>query len=135
MTLRRVAVLAGLFVCALGATVSAQVPMGNLPTFDTAPPAPPPGSGMGGGGMGMPAPGAAGPGGPPAGGFAQPQRQQEPPCFKEFMPLRDAAEKRGMAIKAAVDRKAPRDQVCKLFKDFAAAEGKVVKFVADNQAQ
>src|SRR5689334_20028363 len=113
----RVAVLAGLLVGGIATSASAQVPMGqNLPTFESAPPAPPPGAGMGGAGMGgggMAAPAAA----PPGGGFGAPPQQQEPPCFKEFVPLRETAEKKGMLIKAAVDRKADRQQVCKLFKD------------------
>jgi hypothetical protein len=125
----RVAVLAGLFVCGMAATASAQVPMGggNLPTFDTAPPAPPPGAGMGGAGMAPP------PGAPPQGGGFGAPPGQEPPCFKEFTPLRDAAEKKGLLIKAAVERKAQRQEVCKLFKVYAAAEGKVMKFITDNR--
>ena len=51
------------------------------------------------------------------------------------MPLRTEAEKRGKAIQAAAERKAPRPQVCQLFKSFAASEAKVVKFVTENQSQ
>jgi len=128
MTLRRVAVLAGTFAFAVAGSVAAQVPMtGNLPTFDSAPPAPPPGAA---GAPQFPGQGAAPPpgmsGGPPGGG-------QEPPCFRDFLPLREAAEKRAGAIKNAAEHKAPREQICQLFKDFAVAEGKVIKFVTDNQ--
>lgn len=130
MILRRAAGFAGLIVLVLAGNAMAQVPMmGNLPSFDSAPPAPPPGAGA----PSMPAepgpgPGAA-PGGPPPGAAAQ-----EPPCFREFSPLREAAEKRASLIKTAAERKAPRPEVCQLFKNFAAAEAKVIKFVVDNQA-
>src|SRR5690348_3520952 len=112
MTLRRVAMLAGLLACGIAGHAVAQVPMGNLPTFDTAPPAPPPGT-MPPGAM-APAPGTApapsmapspgmapapgmGPGsgmapGAAMGGFSRPAAQ-EPPCMREFAPLREAAEK------------------------------------------
>jgi len=43
------------------------------------------------------------------------------------------AEKRAGMIKAAADRKASRTEVCELFKNFAVAEAKVIKFVTDNQ--
>src|SRR4051812_48699642 len=99
----RVALLAGLLLGGIAANAAAQAPMGqSLPTFENAPPAPPPGTGMGGAGM-APPPGAPRPGAAPAGaaGFGQPPAQ-EPPCFKEFVPLREAAEKKGLLIKAAV---------------------------------
>jgi hypothetical protein len=63
-------------------------------------------------------------GGPPRG---------EPPCMKEFQPLKEAAEKRAGMIKDAAERKAPREKICGLFKNFAVAEAKVVKFVVENQ--
>jgi len=127
MTLRRFAVLAGMFVCAFAGSAAAQVPMmGNLPSFDTAPPAGPPGA-MPGGPMVAPPPG-----GPAQGGTGGSQGQEG--CMKEFVPLREAAEKRAGALKGAMDRKAQRPEFCKLFKDFAAAEGKVVKFMTDNQS-
>jgi hypothetical protein len=67
-----------------------------------------------------------------AGAAAQFQQQQQPPCFNEFMPLRNDAEKHGKAIEAASKRKAPREQVCVLFKRFAAAEEKYVKYAETN---
>src|SRR4051794_38433202 len=102
----RLAVLAGLLIGGIATSASAQVPMGqSLPTFESAPPAPPPGAGMGGG---APPPGAPPMGAAPAGagGFGPPRAQEQPPCFKEFVPLRDAAEQKGLLIKAAVERKA-----------------------------
>jgi hypothetical protein len=38
-----------------------------------------------------------------------------------------------LAIKAAGERKAPRDQVCKLFNNFVAIEAKMLKFLVDNR--
>lgn len=48
------------------------------------------------------------------------------------MPLRNDAQTKGMAIKAAVDKKAERSEICKIFRTFVAAEAKVVKFVQTN---
>jgi hypothetical protein len=61
---------------------------------------------------------------------------QEPPCFKEFMSLRQEAQKKANLINAARDRKPPptREEMCQTVKTFAAAEAKVIKFVTDNQA-
>jgi len=61
-----------------------------------------------------------------------PAPQQPPPCFNEFMPLRNEAEKRGTAIQAASKRKAPREEICGLFKHFAEAEAKYVKYAETN---
>ena len=55
-----------------------------------------------------------------------------PPCADEFMPLRNDAQTKGMAIKAAIDRKADRGEICKVFRTFVAAEAKFVKFATDN---
>src|SRR5262245_59473981 len=84
-------------------------------------------------GPGMPRPG----GGPPVGGFPMPgqapQQQQMPPCMQQFMPLRQEAEKRATVLKAAMQKKVPREEACTLIKSFAQAEAKLVKFVTDNQ--
>jgi hypothetical protein len=81
--------------------------------------------------MGAPPPGARG-GGPQAG----PPGEQEPPCFKEFLALRQEAQKKASLINAAKDRNPPptREEMCQTIKTFAAAEAKVIKFVVDNQA-
>ena len=71
-------------------------------------------------GPGMPMPGQA------------PPQQQLPPCFAEFKPLRDEAEKRGLALKTAVQKKVSREEVCTLIKSYSAAEAKVVKFIQAN---
>ena len=71
-------------------------------------------------GPGMPMPGQA------------PQQQQLPPCFADFKPLRDEAEKRGLALKNGIQKKVSREEACALIKSYAAAEAKVVKFVQAN---
>jgi len=71
-------------------------------------------------GPGMPMPGQA------------PPQQQVPPCFADFKPLRDEAEKRGLTLKNAIQKKVSREEACTLFKSYSAAEGKVLKFVQAN---
>ncbi len=62
---------------------------------------------------------------------AAPQ-QQEPPCVQEFFKLRDEAEKKGLAIKAANERKASPKEACQLFGVFIAAQAKMLKYATDN---
>jgi hypothetical protein len=72
--------------------------------------------------MGMgPAPGAgpAWPGNPP-------------PCVAEFMKLRENVEKTGLAAKAAHEKNATREQMCKIIETFTAAEEKMVKYADVN---
>lgn len=101
---------------------------GAAPTRAAAPasPFPSPGAsafGGGGGGGFQPAPmGAAPQGGPPES------------CMKEFMPLREEAERRGKLIKAASDRKASPDEACKLIANFGKAEVKMIKYVEAHAA-
>jgi hypothetical protein len=68
-----------------------------------------------------------------AGGFSQPaqqqQQQREPPCMKDFMPLREAVETRGKAVQAAAQRKATPQEACKLFNVLVAAQDKLRKFM------
>lgn len=61
-----------------------------------------------------------------------PPQQQEPPCIKEFMKLRDEAQKRGQALQAASQRKASPQEACQLFNAFSAAEIKLIKYATDN---
>jgi hypothetical protein len=65
---------------------------------------------------------------------AAPGGRQPPPCIQKFMALRDDASKKAAAIEAAGKRKQkPSVQVaCKLFTNFVTAEGKLLKYVADN---
>ena len=55
--------------------------------------------------------------------------------MKQFMPLREEAEKRGKLIKAAGDRKAGPDEACELIKNFAQAEIKMMTYVEKNSAK
>lgn len=79
-----------------------------------------------------PPPGAGGQQASPGGGFPPPPGNQQ--VCASFPPLREAAEKGAMAIKAAGDRKASREEVCPLFRTFATREARMVAFLAKNQA-
>jgi hypothetical protein len=72
------------------------------------------------------------------GGFQRPMAapQGGPPdsCMKEFVPLREEAERRGKLIKAASDRHASPDEACKLIGNFGAAEVKMIKYVEAHAA-
>jgi hypothetical protein len=74
------------------------------------------------------------PGGSP---FAAPPTQAGPPdnCMKEFLPLREEAEKRGHALKAASDKHATPDVACKLIGNFIQAEVKMIKYIETNSAR
>jgi hypothetical protein len=81
-------------------------------------------------------------GAPPVGGFggapAGPSMGgggAEAECMKNFMPLREEAEKRGKLIKAASDRHAPPDEACKLITSFGTAETKMLKYVESHMTQ
>jgi hypothetical protein len=49
--------------------------------------------------------------------------------MEEFAPLREEAEHRGRAIKAASDRHAPPDEACRLISDFERAELRMIQYV------
>jgi hypothetical protein len=73
----------------------------------------------------------------PSGGFGAPPPQQAGPpggddCMKGFLPLRQEAEKRGAAIKAASDRRAPPDEACKLITAFSQSEVKMLSYIKAN---
>jgi len=55
--------------------------------------------------------------------------------MKDFLPLRQEAEKRGNMIKAASERKAPPEEACKLIKNFGQAELKMLKYVESHVAK
>jgi hypothetical protein len=75
--------------------------------------------------------GPAGPGGaPPGGGFPPPPGQAVCATFPQ---IRKAAEEGAAAIRNAGQRKAPREEVCGLFKNFVAKEARLVRFLADNK--
>jgi hypothetical protein len=75
--------------------------------------------------MGAPPPGA------PPPGAAGPSDA----CMKNFVPLREEAEKRGKLIKAASDRHAQPDEACKLIENFSKAELKMVEYVKLNSTK
>jgi hypothetical protein len=52
----------------------------------------------------------------------------QPPCMAEYVKLREDVQKKGMAAKAAGERKVPREEMCKLITSYAASEAKWVKF-------
>ena len=56
-------------------------------------------------------------------------------CMKQFMPLREEAEKRGKMIKAASDRHASPVEACKLIGSFGQAEIKMIKYVESHAAK
>ena len=74
-----------------------------------------------------------------AGAFSGPPQGGPPPgaeeCMKEFMPLRQEAERRGKLIKAASDRHAPASEACKLIGSFGQAELKMIKYIETNAAK
>jgi len=93
----------------------------SAPAVAAAPSAPFPSGGTAPFGGGM----QARPMGAPQGGDA---------CMKDFMPLREEAERRGKLIKAASDRKASPDEACKLIGNFGKAEMKMIKYVEAHAA-
>jgi hypothetical protein len=65
------------------------------------------------------------------------QQQQGPSpeqagCAQEFGKLREAAEKRALAIRSASERKVPAKEACGLFNAFSDAELKLIKYAVDN---
>jgi hypothetical protein len=69
--------------------------------------------------------------------FAAPPTQAGPPdnCMKEFLPLREEAEKRGHALKLASEKRQGPDVACKLIGNFIQAEIKMMKYVETNSAR
>jgi hypothetical protein len=119
----RALILTSVLLFAGVAAAAAQFPpppgqSASPPALGQSSPFPPPGQG---------APRQASPFAPPG---AQPAGKH--PC-EAFVPLRQAAENGASAIRAAGERKAAREEVCPLFKKFAAAESKVVKFMETNR--
>ncbi|RKE71000.1 hypothetical protein [Pseudorhodoplanes sinuspersici] len=128
-------------LAALAATpVLALAQNGPLQVAQAAAPAGPPTSGWTTPGASQPAPrppsagwgapgAASAPSTPLPGGWAPSGPQRD--CGGEFMPLRQDAEKKAGAIKAAAATK-KQPAVCAAFRNFAAAEAKVVKYAEDH---
>ena len=81
------------------------------------------------GGM-SPAPGMSP--GAPAASFGAPQ--QPPPACQQLLSAREETAKHGKALQAAGEKKAPAEELCKLFKAFLAAESKMLKGLQGNSA-
>jgi hypothetical protein len=58
-----------------------------------------------------------------------PEAEVSEECSKKFIPVQEQVERRERLIKAARDRQASPDEVCKLIGGFAQAEFKVIKDV------
>ncbi len=54
-----------------------------------------------------------------------------PPCVAQYIPLRQDMEKRFIAAKTAIDRKAPATELCTLLTRFTEAESKVIKYAEE----
>jgi hypothetical protein len=78
------------------------------------------------------APISGGPGSFAPAGPTQPGGATADACMKGFIPLREDAEKKGKMIKAASDRHAQPDEICKIFRNYSAAEVKMIKYVESN---
>ncbi len=70
--------------------------------------------------------------GMPGGAFSAPQAP--PPACQQLLSNRDEVNKHGQALQAAGQKKAPPDELCKLFKTFIAVESKMVKGLEENSA-
>ncbi|MEA2984645.1 MAG: hypothetical protein QOD94_899 [Alphaproteobacteria bacterium] len=74
---------------------------------------------------------------PPVGQQASPfpppgQPQQKPPCFDQFLPLRQEVEKRFEAAKAGIERRGSAAELCNLLTKFTQAEVQMIKYVREN---
>jgi hypothetical protein len=56
-------------------------------------------------------------------------------CSLAFVPLREEAESRGRLIKAASERHAPLDEVCRLVRNFGQSELRLIKFIEANSEE
>ena len=70
--------------------------------------------------------------GMPGGAFSAPQAP--PPACQQLLSNRDEVAKHGQALQAAGQKKAPPDEICKLFKTFLAVEGKMLKGLEEHSA-
>jgi hypothetical protein len=61
--------------------------------------------------------------------------QASPECVTQFNTIRSEAETRGMAAKTASEKQASREDMCKLVKDYTAAEDNLVNFAETNMSK
>jgi hypothetical protein len=62
-----------------------------------------------------------------------PQQQGEPPCMKDFVKLRDDAEKHAGAVMAGQKNKVPLSEACKLLTAFSASQERLLSFAKKKQ--
>lgn len=69
--------------------------------------------------------------------FAAPPTQGGPAddCMRDFLPLRQEAEKRGQQLKLAGEKHSGPDVACKLISSFIQAEVKMIKYIETNAAR
>lgn len=67
----------------------------------------------------------------PGGAFSP---AQPPPGCQQLLTDRDEVGKHGKALQTAGQKKAPPEELCKLFKAFLSAESKMIKSLQDNSA-
>jgi len=79
-----------------------------------------------------PAPGMSPGSGMPGGAFSAPQAP--PPACQQLLSTRDDVNKHGQALQAAGQKKAPPDELCKLFKAFLTVETKMIKGLEEHSA-
>jgi hypothetical protein len=56
-------------------------------------------------------------------------------CMKEFLPLREDAEKKGKLLRAASDKHATAEEACKLIKNYGAAESKMISYIEGHSSK
>jgi hypothetical protein len=66
--------------------------------------------------------------------FEQQAPRQPPPACMQLMTNRDETQKHGQALQAAGQKKAPPEEICKLFKVFLVHETKMMKGLEANSA-
>jgi hypothetical protein len=122
-------------------SVAFPPPPGQAPAQQDSVFPPPPGQGQASAPSGASAPGGFP---PPGAGFAVPSgsgfsggggpgpSDAQRICLS-FPTIREDVEKSAALIKTASERKATREEVCPLFKTFAAKEGKMIAFLETNQ--
>ena len=63
----------------------------------------------------------------------QPDPFERANCEQDFVKLREAVDKRGMALQNAGKQKADPAQVCRLLRDYTSHEAQLVKFMQEKQ--
>ncbi|HLI99932.1 MAG TPA: hypothetical protein VKT76_09465 [Bradyrhizobium sp.] len=71
-------------------------------------------------------------GAPAAGSPFAPQAGPPEECMRQFLPLRQEAERRGKLLKAASEKHSGPDVACKLIGSFVEAEVKMIKYIEAN---